>query len=415
MTIESDRQAHATPAEVPLNPGDFDMGTSGPALHSTVDIVVPSGRSSTVAAALMKGLEVYSNVSGGLVTADPTRAEEILGVYENLGLIGQTDTAYPVGVNVSQRLAQHTTWPGTISLDARIAAGELSHEDVVARVELMSRLYVPASEGAPIRCPDPRFLKNFNGFDFAHVMRPIGPQVIAGTLGAAIARRLGEGAENWDNITLRDDVEELSDIEERTGYKPGDHIHEDAKAGEMGCKGVDSARQNLANLHDVALSEDLNSLTRSIIGQSGYHGRTMSLLRGHAIEMSAHADTYLTDQAALVEQLKGRYDNSLEVLAGPNNAAIVAINYVPRTTFHRDLYNYMTGNDMQVVNYDYWRSIGVATDLATNRSGQVDGEARRSFLHARVAYTVGTLMSMIDGSQFAVERVPNDFHTARSL
>jgi hypothetical protein len=278
-------------------------------------------------------------------------------------------------------------WHGNVS--AKDA--DLDLADVMSS---LNSYYVAAQQGAKTRCIDGRHDPQFDEAN-------LGAQVPGGAPGAALAYRLGVDKDDLTRGTFYNDAEVMIDSYLRLGLSPGGH-RDDSSAGEVvGCGAIDGMDAILANLTDPDLVEDHKRLVKALMSSDFNRDDYLRVL-GAGLVLRSRSHGYFAGRGQILDLLEKKAPNSVSVLEGHHQEALVIVNFVPGTTLSSNRFANEHGG-VQAFGYDLWRSKQLARSLFPLPSQDVD---RNRFVMARVMITIATLMTLTDGSQRILVRIP---------
>jgi len=327
--------------------------------------------------------------------------EDLEDYKKRLGEISMTQAQMTDFGHLAQETGDHQ-WKGKISLDHRLASGEITMDEVNEFLELASGLYVPVTPGAPVRCIDPRTIEGYIDGDRTWFERPLGPQVPGGAPGGAISLRLalGDTISPISKSTLEEDLDEFTKTADRVGFAPGGHSDENAGQGRTGCAVVDQI-DNTLNAFDPEQIRDLAFVTQRLLGDHAYHRSNMNVVVANSVWLRAYKDRYFKGKDDVFNKLRTENPHGNPRLVGVHPEIAVVINNVENTTLHTDHLNAISGGKLMLFNYDFWMTRATAA--------QLEGSAamKSRYLHARTAVAVGTLMNITDGSQRLIIRNPS--------
>lgn len=284
------------------------------------------------------------------------------------------------------KLTDHT-WHGSVSAkNATIDLGGL--------MDSLNSYYVAVQAGAKTRCIDGRHDPHFDESN-------LGAQVPGGAPGAALAYRLGVDKDDLTRGTFYNDAEAMIDSYLRLGLAPGGH-RDDSSTGEVvGCGAIDGMDAILANLTDPDLVEDHKRLVKALMNNDFNRDDYLRVL-GAGLVLRSRSQGYFAGRGQILDLLEKKAPNSVSVLEGSHKEALVIVNFVPGTTLSSN--RFADGhNGVQAFGYDLWRSKQLAKSLLPLPSQESD---RNRFVMARVMITIATLMTLTDGSQRILARIP---------
>lgn len=284
------------------------------------------------------------------------------------------------------------------TLTDRIWHGSVSAKNVdidfSGLIDSLDQYYVGVRAGAKTRCIDGRHDPHFDESN-------LGAQVPGGAPGAALAYRLGVDKDDLTRGTFYNDAEVMIDSYLRLGLAPGGH-RDDSSTGEVvGCGAIDGMDAILANLTDPDLVEDHKRLVKALMNSDFNRDDYLRVL-GAGLVLRSRSQGYFAGRGQILDLLEKKAPNSVSVLEGSHKEALVIVNFVPGTTFSSNRFA-NEHNGVQAFGYDLWRSKQLAKSLFPLPSQEVD---RNRFVMARVMITVATLMTLTDGSQRILARIP---------
>lgn len=277
-------------------------------------------------------------------------------------------------------------WPGHVS-----AEGSTVSVDQV--MSTLDNYYVAESPTAKTRCIDGR---NDPQLDEAH----LGAQVPGGAPGAALAYRLGVDRDDLTRGTFYNDAESMIDSFLRLGLSPGGHRDTQSTGDLVGCGAIDGMDAILANLTNSDLIEDHKRLVRALLGDEFNRDHYLRVL-GAGLVLRSRSDDYFRARGTILDLLEQKAPGSVSTLDGTHNEGLMIVNFVPGTTLASN--RFTEENDIQAFGYDLWRSKQLARSLFPLPAQQVDYER---FVMARVMITIATLMTLTDGTQRLLVRLP---------
>lgn len=286
------------------------------------------------------------------------------------------------------KLSDHV-WPGSVS--AKDVT--LNFADIM---ESLNGYYVAIQPSAKTRCIDGRHDPKFDEAN-------LGAQVPGGAPGAALAYRLGVDKDDLTRGTFYNDAEVMIDSYLRLGLSPGGHRDDSSVGDVVGCGAIDGMEAILANLTDPGLVEDHKRLVRALLSSEFNRDDYLRVL-GAGLVLRSRSHGYFAGRGQILDLLEKKAPNSVSVLEGRHKEAIIIVNFVPDTTLSSNRFaNEHDG--VQAFGYDLWRSKQLAKSLFPLPSQDVD---RNRFVMARVMITIATLMTLTDGSQRILVRIPSE-------
>lgn len=284
------------------------------------------------------------------------------------------------------KLSQHK-WPGEVSATQ-------DPVDVSSIIATLDDYYVATQPNAKTRCIDGRHDPDFDENN-------LGAQVPGGAPGAALAYRLGVDKDDLTRGTFYNDAEVMIESYLRLGLAPGGH-RDDSSAGEVvGCGAIDGLDAILINMTNPDLVEDHKRLVRTLLDHEFKRDDYLRVL-GAGLVLRSRAHGYFAGRGEILNLLEEKAPNSVSVLEGHHREALVIVNLVPDTTFSSNRYA-NDHNGSQAFGYDLWRSKQLAASLFPLPSQSVD---RNRFVTARVMISIATLMTLTDGTQHLLMRLP---------
>lgn len=286
----------------------------------------------------------------------------------------------------------HLEWPGIVSADALVRAGETTEgtiEDAVARLE---EFYVPVNPGAKTRCIDGRHDPKLDE-------KNLGPQVPGGAPGAALAYRLGVAENDLGKGTFLEDAEAMIGHYVRMGYAPGGHRDNQKDEKKVGCGAIDGMDAIVATMTNPDLVNDQMRVVDQLLGED-FDGGNYKSVMGGAVMVNGRSEDYFRDRGKVLDILEEQDKDSTATLEGEHKECLVAVNLVHGTTLSSNRFSDEFGG-IQAFGYDLWWSIEIAKGRMPRPEQAKD---RDRFVMARVMATVATLMALTDGSQRLVLR-----------
>jgi Cadmium carbonic anhydrase repeat len=288
-----------------------------------------------------------------------------------------------------------TNWNGRIQVRKILERIHKIPNDVDKAVNNLQYYYVPTKPSAKTRCIDGRPSINIEPED-------LGPQVAGGAPGAAIAYRLGVDADDLTRGSYVADAEAMISLFVRAGMAPGGHRDETSAVGTVGCGAIDGMNVMLKKMTDPMLVEDHKRIVKLLMGKQFNRDYYLQIL-GAANVLNAHSDAYFRGRDAVMKLLEEKTGDHVPILRGEHGECILAVNLVPNTTLDSVRLSEDFGG-IQSFGYDMWRSKQIAKQIL----GRPDqAEERERFIMARVMCSVATLMTITDGTQRFVLRMPN--------
>ncbi len=279
-------------------------------------------------------------------------------------------------------------WPGHVS-----ASG--SSLSIPAIVSSLDDYYVAESASAKTRCIDGR---HDPLLDEAH----LGAQMPGGAPGAALAYRLGVDRDDLTRGTFYNDAESMIDSFLRLGLSPGGHRDTQSTGDLVGCGAIDGMDAILLNLTNPDLIEDHKRLVRALLGDEFNRDHYLRVL-GAGLVLRSRSDDYFRERGTILDLLEQKAPGSVSTLDGTHSEGLMIVNFVPGTTLSSN--RFTEKNGVQAFGYDLWRSKELAHSLFPLPTQQIDYER---FVMARVMITIATLMTLTDGTQHLLVRIPRE-------
>lgn len=301
-------------------------------------------------------------------------------------------------------LGENPNWTGPISLAKRFETGELDAASVETKIASIPRFITQTTAGAEVRCIDERPVAGYSEpAQYPDMLaRPLGPQVPGGTPAAALAMRAVEFSEPNTAVKLEDDIDKVVEIYKSKDpeFEIGGHIDDSGNPHKTGCGAIDNLPAILERITNPKATGEIRAMVAHITDQD-YDPMIFNMVIGNLVAIQGTADTYLSKDSEghygynhkAIAKVKQHSPKGVEKLVGPHNGVAVNINYKPGTTFHRDEFSRENDHQVQVFNYDYWRSQQLAEALYGDSEFK-----RRQFLITRAIYAVGTAMVLTDGT-----------------
>lgn len=284
------------------------------------------------------------------------------------------------------RLSEHA-WPGKVSAADRTV-------DIAAIIESLDEYYVATHPSAKTRCIDGRHDPKLDENN-------LGAQVPGGAPGAALAYRLGVDKDDLTRGTFYNDAEVMINSYLRLGIAPGGH-RDDSSVGEVvGCGAIDGLDAIIANMTNSELVEDHKRLVKVILDDAFNRDHYLRVL-GAGLVLRSRSNGYFAGRGEILNLLEQKAPGSVSVLEGHHKEGLVIINLVPNTTLSSNRFA-DAHEGLQAFGYDLWRSKQLAASLFPLPSQAVD---RDRFVMARVMITIATLMTLTDGTQRLLVRLP---------
>lgn len=285
-------------------------------------------------------------------------------------------------------------WPGEVSASVLIQAGKTTNKIIDEAVKRINDLYVTVNPASKTRCIDGRHDPEL---DENH----LGPQVPGGVPGAALAYRLGVDKDDLTRGTFLVDAEEMIRRFLRLGFTVGGHRDEYSHGrSSVGCGAIDGMDTILATMIHPDLVDDHKRIVKSLLG-ADFSRDTYLRVMGAAVIVNGRPDDYFRNREAVIDMLEKVSKKSVSTLRGDHQECIIAVNSVPGSTLSSNSFAKEFG--IHAFGYDLWRSKQMASRILPRPD---QAEDRERFIMARVMCTVATLMSLTDGSQRLILRMP---------
>lgn len=313
----------------------------------------------------------------------------------------------------------HSAWSGKIS--TRNHTAELSKKrQEVLRPESLDYYYVKASHSARTRCIDGRCIEHYGETADTSADRELGAQTPGGTVTAALCDRIAA----WDTIHTDDfnlisDIDRINELFDKLGFVSGGHIDDHAPENMTGCGAIDRVPEILSKITDPNYQEQLRELTKQVLGDE-YNGEVADAIVGRLLSLEGMSDEYfkkdesgnLLYRKEAIKALQKDNPNGVSKLVGEHKEIAIVLNLIPGTTFHRDQFSVDNNNELQLFNYDFWRTLEVADALHPTNTGDpandiLNAHLRSRFVTARTLFALGTCMVLTDGSLDLIVRQPS--------
>lgn len=302
------------------------------------------------------------------------------------------------------------SWTGKISLETRTQDVKDSVEAVL-EPDNLDRYYVKSSDRAPARCIDGRCISCFDEGAETAASRELGPQNPGGTVTAALCSRVAAwGSMYTEKFSLVEDIHYMNDIFDKLGYTSGGHIDDHAPENMTGCGAIDKVPEILERITDPSAQKQVRKLTRLLLGDA-YSQEIVDSISGRLLSLEGMSDEYFMEDEAgeleyrkdAIKTLENNNPHGVEKLTGSHNEIALVINLVEGTTFHRDQFSVDNDNEVQLFNYDFWRSVQLAEKLYPIDSDDdikntENAILRSRYVTVRALFAVGTAMILTDGS-----------------
>lgn len=337
---------------------------------------------------------------------DSLEADKVMGKITELGTIGER------GANLSPDSFK-IVWSGSIGINSRLE----DYPDLEERVgkvlsdkEKLKSYYVKCDNNAPAQCVDgrPRKERDKNKPDR-------GPKVPGGTPAAALGYRIVEHPDMREDETIDNDLDEVLAIYRKHNLRFGAHIDDHTAEGFTGCGAIDKMPAILRKLSQFEANQQIHSLVKDMLGRN-YEPDRFNKIVGRLIRLQGDKDSYLLRKdggeygyrKAVVDRIERNAEEEeetpVEKLTGPHNEVGLVINTLDGTTFDRDRFSADNNDEIQLFNYDIWRTEQLANILypykpmGSKEELEKQREKRQDFITFRAMYAVATMMTLTDGS-----------------
>jgi hypothetical protein len=297
-------------------------------------------------------------------------------------------------------------WAGGISLDKKLA----KRLEEVTSPENLGNYFVPVDYSAPTRCIDGRLLADWTKLKKLQ-SRGLGPQSPGGTPATAIIHRIiMMGEVGGPSISFETDLKEVIAAFSRNNIYFGGHIdeHNEKHPENTGCGAIDKLPEILAQMVSPKAFREIKALCQVLL-PTIYDDRIANELIGRLVLLQADSEIYLQyDKRTkrykykhlVMETMRKsatKKNIPVEKLVGPHNEKGLIINMVKGTTFDRDKFGHDNANEIQLFNYDAWRTQQTAKVLYpdTNKKNR---RHQQEYVLARTMYAVATAMVLTDGT-----------------
>ena len=287
-------------------------------------------------------------------------------------------------------------WPGAISVAELINNKTYTIGQINNAKQKINNYYVKVNGSAKTRCIDGRQDPKLDSTN-------IGPQVPGGSLGAALAYRLGAHKEDLTKTTFLQDTNYIINKLLSFGLKPGGHrdvLNSTSQNNKVGCGALDNMEHILKTMLEPKLVNNHKCIVQNLLNND-YAGDIYLCNLGMATILNGQSERYFMDKQNALDILEKNNKSSIATLSGSHNEVFVIINYVSNTTFDSNRFS-KENNGMQAFGYDIWRTKQVAELLFPEPKQATD---KSNYITARVMFTVATLMALTDGSQELLYRV----------
>lgn len=315
-------------------------------------------------------------------------------------------------------------WTGLISVANRPEITEEIVEQVL-NPDSLDHYYVRASDKAPSRCIDGRCVCNYNETADTTDIRELGPQNPGGTVAAALCARVAA----WDSMfteqfSLVEDIHYLNEVFSRIGFTVGGHIDDNAEGNKTGCGAIDKIPGILERSTNPVAQKQIRKMTKMMLGDY-YSQETVDSILGRLLSLQGMADEYFVrDEEGdylfrkdTIDTLRTLNPKGVEQLGGAHKEIALVINLVKGATFHRDQFSLDNDHEVQMFNYDFWKSIELAeklypVDTDDEIKNKMNGALRTRYITVRALFAVGTAMILTDGSLELVVRQTQELQEA---
>ncbi len=326
-------------------------------------------------------------------------------------------------------------WTGAISVDSRIASGEITRDDVEHAKSRLGNFYMLTTPGTFVRCIDGRsralskisglynlvvskaskFLSSHYGNRSTLIMpeseafEELGPQIPGGTITGGVSFRHATSTvfSDFSKASIAADAEKYGErstavVDNIMGYLPGDHSAHPDRPG-LGCGAVDGVEETHDKVNNRNI-KTLHGLMSATLGGLFDETHFSSFVTSSVLLSATHS--YFDSKEEAIQHLKDNNPNCLPELIGNHAEVILGINTVVGTTLHTDLFNAAmkaeTGKDIQAFGYDIWYSMQMAEKLFPDSEVQ-----RKRYIHCRVGLSLAAIMYLSDGTIEVAVRTPD--------
>jgi hypothetical protein len=295
-------------------------------------------------------------------------------------------------INSLGQLRQDTNpknWQGKISPASRLNTKEITKSQIDKVLASLDKFYVSTTKGSAVRCIDGRTKLGVGGKKI--VGEKLGAQIPGGTIHSALVWRLAKGADkDLKGSSLSSDFRSFAVIEKQLSFSAGGHRDDHAGEGRTGCGALDALLINLTLTQTDAV-KDIETMTALLLGEN-YSRDSFNEVIDAIQNILAEQNSYSVDKDNALEDLQAINQSGVETLTGQHGEVAVVVNLIEGTTLRRDDFNATTDSQIQVFNFDFWRSIEVSKSFESQ-----PGMCSR-YLHGEVILAVAALMHLTDGS-----------------
>ena len=280
-------------------------------------------------------------------------------------------------------------WTGNISVQKRIENGDITQAEINKHHSQLGGYFTEVDYGSPKRCGDGRIKL---GFNFEEIInQKYGVQDFGGTVGDAIGTRLSKGYEAGSSL-VSDVKETIMNFDSK--FAAGDHTDDHAEGEKTGCGAIDGQQRKNIILTDNEKFVTVKTVLSYLCDKAGLELKDnfFERLSQNSNSLKQHAYEYFKDVHLVLDDIKKQSPNGVETLSGVHNETSLTLNFVPGTTFNRDLYSYETESKIQNFNIDVWAIL------------KEHGENTPFVL----ADDIATALDLTDGSIEVFARIPND-------
>lgn len=306
-------------------------------------------------------------------------------------------------------------WEGTIGSWSRVQENYGLAEKITSALdpENLTKYFVPTDESAPDTCIDGRRIEGYD-LNEALRMRGLGSHVPGGTAAASIAYRVAVKNGYAQDETVLDDLDYIIRQYKKYDIYFGGHIDDHATGKNTGCGAIDKMPAILRKFSQFEAIEELFGLVKALLGNA-FSEDTFHLLSGRLIRLQGNKRAYLQKddngeyayRSRLIDDIRNSADGSsaaIEKLIGEHKEVGLIINLVPNTTFDRDRFSFDNKDEIQLFNYDFWRTQQIAELLnpvnytMSEIAQHLVIRQRNEFVTFSAMYGVATAMILTDGS-----------------
>lgn len=281
-------------------------------------------------------------------TANPVDMVESL-IKQEKEISAEQGNIVALGVLRGETPPEH--WTGNISVQKRIENGEITQAEINKQHSQLGGYFTEVDYGSPKRCGDGRIKL---GFNFEEIInQKYGVQDFGGTVGDAIGTRLSKGYEAGSSL-VSDVKETIMNFDSK--FAAGDHTDDHAEGEKTGCGAIDGQQRKNIILTDNEKLKTVKTVLSYLCDKAGLELKDnfFEKLSQNSNSLKQHASEYFKDVHSVLDDIKQQSPNGIETLSGIHNETSLTLNFVPGTTFNRDLYNYETESKIQNFNIDVW-------------------------------------------------------------